>query len=390
MRIKFRGTRSRPSVKLVAGGAATALALTLATSALASPGASGAQARSNNNPPYTVKFHWGTFHLASKTANKLKQHKQLVFDMSYQDLSQPGGPTELQSGLTAGAKWAKATYGINIKTNLIGTETTNPPGQISQIQDLVKAGQVDCVGVEPVTPGAFNNVINSSMSAGVPMFTVNTDSPASHRIAYSGVDDTAPASRYWTGVIAGKYTVAWAHKNHVNLKTAAMITGDNTAPWAQGRMAGWEKVVKQAFPHINIIDTPTNAFTTGYDPATILTDMEPYVTGHPSVQFYYDSDWGAAEIAEIIKQRHLEGKVFTLGYNVDATYLQDIENGSLVATIDQRYDLQAENYVKACAKFLARGILPPSHYLFLFPSIWSQSNVKTMISLYSRIAPGLL
>jgi ABC-type sugar transport system substrate-binding protein len=376
---------------LIAGGAATALALTLATSALASPGASGASARSSNNPPYTVKFPWGTFHLASKTATKLKQHKQLVFDMSYQDLSQPGGPTELQSGLAAGAKWAKTTYGLNIKTNLIGTETTDPPAQISQIQSLVQAGQVDCVGVEPVTPGAFVHVINTSMSAGVPMFTVNTDSPASHRIAYSGVDDTNPASKkFWTGTIAGQYTVNWAHKHHVNLKVATMITGDTTAPWAQGRMAGWEKVVKKAFPHIDIIDTPTNAFTTGYDPNTIRTDMEPYMTGHPNVQFYYDSDWGAAVIAQIIKQRNLVGKVFTLGYNVDATYLQDIHDGSLVATVDQRYDLQAENYVKACAKFLATGALPPTQNLYLFPSIWSQSNVNKMISLYSRIAPGLL
>jgi ABC-type sugar transport system substrate-binding protein len=376
-------------VKLFAGGVVTALALTLATSALASPGASGALAKSSNNPPYTAKFSWGTFHLASRIATKLKQHKQLVFDMSYQDLSQPGGPTELKAGLAAGAKWAKATYGLNIKTNLIGTLTTDPPAQINQIQSLVAAGQVDCVGVEPVTPDAFKNVINNSVSAGVPMFTVNTDSPASHRFSYSGVDDTNPASRFWTGVIAGKYTVAWAHKNHVNLKVATMITGDTTAPWAQGRMAGWEKVVKRAFPNIKIIDTPTNAFTTGYDPGTILTDMEPYMTGHPNVQFYYDSDWGAAEIAKIINQRHLTGKVFTLGYNVDATYLQDIENGSLVATVDQRYDLQAENYVKACASFYARGTVPKPN-VYLFPSIWSQSNVNKMISLYSRIAPGLL
>jgi ABC-type sugar transport system substrate-binding protein len=390
MRIKLRGSRSRPSVKLFAGGVVTALALTLATSAMASTGASGAQARSSSNPPYTVNFKWGTFHLAGTTATKLKQHKQLVFDMSYQDLSQPGGPTELKSGLAAGAKWAKSTYGLNIKTNLIGTETTDPPAQISQIQSLVKAGQVDCVGVEPVTPGAFKNVINSSMSAGVPMFTVNTDSPPSHRIAYSGVDDTNASSRFWTGVIAGKYTVLWAHKNHVNLKVASMITGDTTAPWAQGRMAGWEKIVKQAFPHIQIIDTPTTAFTTGYDPATIRTDMEPYITGHPNVQFYYDSDWGAAVIAQIIKQRNLVGKVFTLGYNVDATYLQDIHDGSLVATVDQRYDLQAENYVKACAKFLATGGLPATPNLYLWPSIWSQSNVNAMITLYSRIAPGLL
>ena len=40
----------------------------------------------------TVKFPWGTFTLSSRIATKIKDHKALTFDMSYQDLSQPGGP----------------------------------------------------------------------------------------------------------------------------------------------------------------------------------------------------------------------------------------------------------------------------------------------------------
>ncbi len=336
----------------------------------------------------SVKFPWGTFTLSSRIATKIKDHKSLTFDMSYQDLSQPGGPPLLRAGLKAGAAWIKKTYGVNVHVNLIGTTDTDPPSQISQIQSLTSAGQLDCVGVEPVTPGAFENVINTTMAAGVPVFTVNTDSPASHRIAYSGVDDTDPASPLWTGKIAGSFTVNWAKQNHINLSSAALITGDTTASWAQGRMQGWENAVKAAFPSIKITGTPTNAYTTGYTPATIETDMQAYITGHPNVQFYFDSDWGAAEIAQLIQKEHEKGKVFTLGFNVDSTILDDLQAGTMIGTIDQRYDLQAENYVKACGQFLLSGIVPPSGD-FVSPSIWTPANVGQATKLYDSI-PGSL
>jgi simple sugar transport system substrate-binding protein len=368
-----------------AGGTAAALLMTMlgtgATNAVAAPRAANATVSS-------VKFSWGTFNLASRIAAKVKDHKTLTFDMSYQDLSQPGGPPLLRAGLEAGAAWVKQKYGVTVKVNLIGTTDTDPPTQISQIQSLTSAGQLDCVGVEPVTPGGFNSVINRTMAAGVPVFTVNTDSPASHRIAYSGVDDTDPSSPLWTGRIAGNFTVAWAKKNHVNLTSAALITGDTTASWAQGRMQGWTDAVKAAFPHIKITGTPTDAYTTGYTPATIETDMQAYITGHPNVQFYFDSDWGAAEIAPLIQREHEKGKVFTLGFNVDSTILDDLKAGTMIGTIDQRYDLQAENYVKACGQFILGGIVPPA-LDFVSPSIWTPANVGQATKLYDSI-PGSL
>ena len=336
----------------------------------------------------SVKFSWGTFTLASRIATKIKDHKALTFDLSFQATAEPGAPDLLRVGLKEGAAWIKQKYGVTVKVNLIGTPNTDPPTQISQIQSLASAGQLDCVGVEPVTPGAFNNVINTTMTAGVPVFTVNTDSPASHRIAYSGVDDTIASSPLFTGRIAGNFTVNWAKQNHINLTSAALITGDTTASWAQGRMRGWVNAVKAAFPHIKITGTPTNAFTTGYTPAQIQTDMQAYITGHPSVQFYFDSDWGSAEIAQLIQSEHLKGKVFTLGFNVDSTYIKDLQAGTLVGTVDQRYDLQAENYVKACGQFLLGGITPPA-YDFVQPSIWTPGNVAQAIKLYNSI-PGSL
>lgn len=371
--------RPRGRVLAILGAGVTSGLLVLGS---ASSGAGAASTRS------TVKFPWGTFKLSSQIQKKIKDHQPLVLDLSYQATAEPGAPALLRAGLADGAKYLKQRYGVTVKVNLIGTPQTDPPTQISQIQSLVSAGQVDCVGVEPVTPGAFTNVINSTMKSGVPVMTVNTDSPASHRIAYYGVDDTNPKSPLWTGNVAGQFTVKWARQHHITLKTAALITGDTTASWAQGRMRGWLNAVKHAFPGIQVTGTPTNAFTTGYTPATIQSDMQSFMTGHASVQFYFDSDWGAAEIAQLIGTQHLKGKVFTLGFNVDSTYLKDLQQGTLIGTIDQRYDLQAENFVKGCGNFLFGGVVP-SRNEYIKPSIWTPANVGQAVKLYKSI-PGAL
>jgi ABC-type sugar transport system substrate-binding protein len=349
----------------------------------------GSSGGSSSGASKTYKLSWGTFKLSSAIATKIQNKQPLVFDLSFQETSEPGAPNLLRAGMQAGAAWIKKTYGVTVNVNLIGTPQTNPPQQISQIQSLAGAAQFDCVGVEPVTPGAFNNVINSTMNSGIPVMTVNTDSPDSHRLAYYGVDDTDSSSPQWTGKIAGDFTVNWAKQNNVNLTSAALVTGDTTASWAQGRMQGWTQAVTAAFPNIKVSGTPTNAFTTGYTPATIQSDMQAYMTGHSGTQFYFDSDWGAAEIAQLIGSQHLKGKVYTLGFNVDSTYIKDLQDGTLIGTVDQRYDLQAENFVKGCGQLLLGGKAPTSPYQYINPSIWTPSNVGQAVKLYNSI-PGSL
>jgi ABC-type sugar transport system substrate-binding protein len=361
---------------------------TLTLGLLVSGSVLATNAGASKAPPSTFKFSWGTFHVASRIEKNIRAHKALNFDMSYQAVSEAGAPAELRAGLSRGAAWVKKTYGVTINVKLIGSTNTTAPAQISQITSLVSAGELTCVGVEPITPGAFEKVINSTMSAGVPVMTVNTDSPPSHRIAYYGVDDTTPKSPLWTGRVAGEYTVSWAKKHHIVLRSAALVTGTTSAPWAQGRMKGWEEVVKSAFPHIKIVGTPTDALTTGYTPSPITSDMSAFMTGHPTVQFYFDSDWGAAEIGGLIASRGLKGKVFTLGYNVNSTYIKDLRAGDIIGTVDQRYDLQAENFVKGCASMLLAGKVPSPHQ-YIDPSIWTPTNVKAAVALYKSI-PGSL
>lgn len=386
--------RRTPVARTVAG---VALAAALATGVAACGGSSsgsstggsssGSSSASAGGPPNSVSYDWGQFSLDSRIADKIKSKQALNFVLSYQILNQPGAPAQLKAGLAEGAKAVQQKYGVQINTDLIGPAEVDPPTQISQMRQEVGAQKIDCGGVEPVTPGAFEGVINEAIGKGVPMMTVNTDSPNSHRMAYFGADDDAqPDSPMQMGRIAGKVTVDWAKKNNVDLngKQVALITGDTTAAWAQARMKGWVDTIKQAFPQVQVIGTPTNAFTTGYDPATVLAKMSSFMTGHPDVRLYYDSDWGANQIGQLIKQRNLKGKVDAIGYNLDKTYVDDLKESLLIATIDQRYDLQAKNFVLGCADFLL-GKKKLDEYQFVKPSIWTPDNVGDALKLYDAI-----
>lgn len=352
-------------------------------------GGSTAGGGSSSGAPFTTQFQYGTFHLAGSIASKVRNNQPITIDISYQGLSIPGAPQLLEAGMKEGAAAVKAEYGRTVKVNLVGPPQDDTPQQISQVQSLTSAGQVDCLGIEPVDPGAFSSVINNAMNSGVPVFTVNTDSPQSHRIAYVGADDTDPSSPDWTGKIAGDFTVNWAKTNHINLSSAVMTTGEPGAAWAVGRMKGWYQAMTAAFPGIKMVNTPNNALGIGFTAGPATNAIQAFMNGHPGTQMYFNTDFGAGYIANIIGQRGLKNKVFTVGFNMNATIMKGLQDGTMVGTIDQRFDLQGENLVKGCAAFLFKGQVPSSRFQYVKPSVWTPQNVAEAEKLYNSI-PGSL
>ncbi len=333
-------------------------------------------AASHTGAPYTAKFSWGQFTLASSIASKIDKKQPLNFVLSFQTLATVGAPVNLLAGMRQAADDVKTQYGVTVNVRLIGPPNTDPVAQISQVQQAISAGQVDCLAVEPVTPDAFVRVLNQAVDAGVPSYTVNTDSPDSHRFAYSGANDSfPPKGQYQMGQVSGQYSIQWLKDHNITPKVAALVTGDTTAPWAQGRMQGWMDTMKAAYPDLQFVGTPTNALSTGYDPAGIYSQVAAFMNGHPNVDLYFDSDWGAKTIGKLIKDRGLKGKINTIGYNVDTTYLDEVTSGDVMATVDQRYDEQSAGFVTGCAAFLLKGVVPPDQFQYIQPTVVTPANV---------------
>jgi ABC-type sugar transport system substrate-binding protein len=339
----------------------------------------GSPSASHSGAPYSATMSWGKFTLSSAIANKIDKKQALNFVLSFQTLATVGAPVNLLAGMRQAAANVKSQYGVDVNVKLIGPPNTDPVAQISQVQQAINAGQVDCLAVEPVTPDAFVRVLNQAVDGGIPAYTVNTDSPGSHRFSYSGANDSfPPAGQYQMGNVAGDYSVQWLKDHSVTPKVAALVTGDTTAPWAQGRMQGWMDTMKKAYPNLQFVGTPTNALTTGYDPAGIYSQVAAFMNGHPNVDLYFDSDWGAKTIGKLIKDRGLKGKINTIGYNVDTTYLDEVSSSDVMATVDQRFDEQSAGFVTGCAAFLLKGTLPPGQFTYIQPTVVTASNVQAV------------
>jgi ABC-type sugar transport system substrate-binding protein len=347
------------------------------------PGSGGASG--SDAAPFNATLPFGQFTLADRIASKVKDKKTLDVTISFQTVAQVGAPALMAAGMKSAAAEVKQKYGVDLNTRVIGPSQTDPTQQISQIEQAVGSGQVDCLGVQPVTPDAFANVIDSAVTKGIPTFTVNTDSNGSHRFAYYGPNDTDLSAENQLGVIAGQTTVDWAKANSKTIKKAALVSGDTTAPWAQGRMEGWLKTVKAAFPDMQVVGTPTNALTTGYDAAKTYGDVGAFMNGHPDVDFYFDSDWGGEAIGKLIADRGLKGKVAAIGYNLDGNYLEQVRDGNIIATIDQAFDRQAAAFVTGCADFLLGGKVPAAQMQYVPPTVVTQANVASVADAFKSM-----
>jgi ribose transport system substrate-binding protein len=321
----------------------------------------------------------GTFTLNPRIAARIKNHQPLRAIMSFQALGVPFAYPELTSGMKTAFAQVKKTYGRTMTGKVVGPTQTDANTQISQIHTLLASGQVDCLGIEPVTPQGFANIFAEAWKDGVPVFSVNTDAPKAKRISYYGLNELAG------GKLAGQYTVRYLRSHGVTtLKYAHMETGDTTAPWAQARMQGWESVIKKTWPNVKIDDTPTTAPSDNYAPNTVYSETKAYLTGHPQTQFIFHTDWGGESIGKVIKDLNMMNKVYDLGYNVDDGILNEIQSKQIIGTVDQRYDLQSGGYVNGCAAMLF-GNKAPKFDSYVTPYIVTPQNVAAYRNFFHKL-----
>jgi ABC-type sugar transport system substrate-binding protein len=364
-------------------GVATGLNLALAVAAL---GASDAAQQ-----PGPMQYWAGTFTLSPRIAAKVEKKESLTFVDSYPYITIAGASAQLQAGCVEAAGEIEQKYGVHVACSLIGVPNPDAPTQIGQITSGLNAQQYDCLGVDPNPPGAFNNLIGRAMGEGVPVFTVNGDSPTSKRISIFAdndyPDDASMKLDSQTGKVAAQFAIDWAKKtNHTfNGKQVEMISGDVTAPWAQGRARGFEETLKAAYPDVQFVDQWDKMFMVGFDPATVLSDLEGFTRSHPDVFFYYSTDWAGQQIAQIIERHNLQDKVFGLGFNLNALLVQQIKKNLLIGTVDQRYDLQAKAWALACADVLFEHKMPSTQWTYITPNVWSSSNIDEALAIYSKI-----
>jgi len=354
--------------------------LAIATAVLTiAAAAAAASSGSASGPPDVHKFPWGTFKLSSRISDKLAAKDDLNVVLSYIGQSTPVYAPEFKYGFNQGIKSASKQYRLKLKGKLIGPVTANANEQINQIRSQLATNGVDCLVVESGGVPAFAPVINQAVKSGIPVFTTNTDVPASHRFG------TFHTNWKQEGRLAADAVVAFFKGKKVPLKEAMLTTGAVDQVWAQDRMRAFESQLKKRVPGIKFDNTAKSALNTGFDAGQVYSQVRAFLQGHPNVQVVYQTDVNAVAIDKAIVDLKKKGKLYTAGHNVSVETLDAIAQGTQIVTIDQQFPLQAAWAAKACGAYLKKGVVLPNDNP---PGVITAKNISAARAAFKKANGG--
>lgn len=301
--------------------------------------------------PLTVTRDWGTFKLADRIAAKIAAGEPINYLFSYQASGIPLFSPQYAAGAEMGCKMAQGIYPLNCSA--VAPVQNDPNQQVSQIEAKLAAGEVDCVGIEPVSSDAMTAITNKLMDQGIPVFTAGVSSNGHEFTNFTQIPDKE-------GAYAADVVLKWMKDNDKDLKVFAVSGGDPTQFWAQGRMKGFHDTITAAIPDATFVTTEENGLNTSYEPGQTYDIYRSFLTANPNVEFIQNVDIGAEHAAKAIDSLGLNGKVFTIGWNSSLGQLDAIEKGTQVALLDQRWPDQAGFGAVACAAFLKNGEILPN------------------------------
>ena len=226
--------------------------------------------------------------------------------------------------------------------------------QVAQIEAKLAAGEIDCIGIEPVDSNSLTAITNRLMDEGIPVFTAGVPSNGHEFTRFTQVP-----------LLEGKYVAEivldWMKDNGKDLKVFAVSGGDPTQDWAQGRMKSFVETIKAAIPDAEFVTTEANGLNTSYEPGQTYEVYRSFLTANPNVQLIENVDIGAEHAARAIESLGMTGQVFTVGWNSSHGQLDAHREGHP----DRRSSTSAgptrpASARSACAPLLKNGEILPN------------------------------
>jgi len=329
-----------------------------------------------------------TFTLAQSIQDKIANGGDINYVFSYQSPSIPLFSDQYKAGYETTLPQAQAIL-PTLKGQIIAP-TTGPtgidvPAQVAQIQALLDTNSVDCLSIEPPDSNAFTAITNQAMAAGIPVFTVGVSSNGNELTNFTQIPDKE-------GAQAANILLQWMKDNGQDLKVFAVSGGDPTSFWGQGRMKSFRETIQAAIPDATFVNDETNALNATFNPSDAYAAYSALLTQHPDLQFIENVDVTAEHAGRAIVDAGLQGKTFTLGWNVSQGQLDMIDQGIQVVALDQKWSEQAGFGALACADFLKNGVVRPNSQE-LFPvtkenSAQARADLEKILSGAAAASPA--
>ena len=259
----------------------------------------------------------------------------------------------------AGVKKAQAElpkYELQFRYPAQGTAAL----QNALMDDLVAAGTsaIMMSSVDPKTSiDAFNRIAKQ-----IPLFTTDSDAPASNRLAYLGSSNTL------AGVQAGEVAVKALPKGGKCMGFVGFLGADN----AKERIAGFRKAVEGK--GIELVDVRGD----DVDFAKARSNVDDVIVAKPDITcmvgFY---SYNPPKIYEALKAAGKLGKITVVAFDEDPITLGAVKEGSFVGTVVQQPFEWGYQGMKLMAAYLEgdKSKIPADKLIIVPTKVVDKANV---------------
>ena len=223
---------------------------------------------------------------------------------------------------SAGNGFIEGGNQMKVHAEIVGPDTYDPANEKDAFHALLsKNPKPSGIIVSPADPEGMKPEIDNAIAAGIPVITIDTDSPNSNRLFFIGTNNYQ-AGQLGAQVMAKQLNgkgnvVVFTMPNQVNLEE---------------RMHGYKDVFEK-YPGIKITQVvdikgdPRIAF----DTAQNMIDKKEPVDGFACLEAQ-----AGKEIATVLDNNHLDGKKVVVAMDTDDKTLDWVKKGVIAATVAQK------------------------------------------------------
>jgi len=302
-----------------------------------------------------------TFAMGASAADK----KELVFVVN--------GASDFWKLAEAGVKKAQTEL-PNYTLELKYPEQAAAAIQQRLMDDLVAAGAA-AIMVSAVDPKTSTEALNR-IGSQVPLFTTDSDAPATNRVAYIGSSNTD------AGKQAGELALKALPNGGKCIGFVGLLGADN----ARERIEGMKSAL--AGSKVELTDVRGDDI----DQTRAKRNVEDALAANPDVPclvgFY---SYNTPRIYEVLKESGKLGQIKVIGFDEDPITLGGVREGSIEGTVVQQPYEWGYQGMKLMAKYLEgdKSMIPANKLLIIPTKIIDKSNVDAFeTELKARVAGG--
>jgi ribose transport system substrate-binding protein len=213
----------------------------------------------------------------------------------------------------------KAAAELPVKAEMVGPDTYDPKAEHEEFQTVLQKKPAGIL-VSAADPAAVKGDIDAAVAQGIPVITIDADSPQSKRLFFIGTDN------YKAGTMSAQLTVKLLNgKGNVAIYTMPEQAN------LKDRLRGYKDVFAD-HPGIKITDTidikgdPRIAF----DRTMAMVEKDAKVDAFVCLEAI-----ACPEIADVLDRKNVHGKV-VVAMDTDQRTLDWIQKGMIAGTIAQK------------------------------------------------------